>query len=112
MGLRQGDIIYVEFTPTLGREQSGNRPCVVISRTEYNEKTGFFLSCPITSTVRSMNIRVHLDERTETQGDILCEQIRTMDSTVRKFTYKERLPYDLLCKILEVIKGITSPDKY
>jgi mRNA-degrading endonuclease toxin of MazEF toxin-antitoxin module len=112
MGLRQGDIVYVEFTPTLGREQSGNRPCVVISRTEYNEKTGFFLSCPITSTVRNLNIRVHLDERTETQGDILCEQIRTMDSNVRKVTYKERLPYDLLCKTLEVIKGITMPDKY
>jgi len=47
--VRQGDIIKVDLNPTLGHEQSGYRPCVVVSNETFieppmTEVTGF-LGC-------------------------------------------------------------------
>jgi len=39
--VKQGDIIFVSFSPTKGREQSGERPALVISNTKYNQKSEF-----------------------------------------------------------------------
>ena len=105
----QGDLISVNFTPAKGREQSGERPALVISNTKYNKKSGFVLACPITSTIRAMNIRVRLDERTKTQGDILCEQIRIIDLTERPHRVIESAPQDILQEVYKVINALIMP---
>jgi mRNA interferase MazF len=35
-----GDIVWLEFNPHAGHEQSGHRPALVISPSIYNSKTG------------------------------------------------------------------------
>ena len=107
--VNQGDIISVDFAPSKGREQSGERPALVISNTKYNKQSGFVLACPITSTTRDMNIRVRLDERTKTQGDILCEQVRIIDLTERSHRVIEPIPYDLLQSVYKVVNAIIQP---
>ena len=62
--MKQGDIIFVDFDPTKGREQAGYRPAVIISQTEYNTKRDLILICPITNTVKDLRFHVHLDDRT------------------------------------------------
>ena len=105
----QGDIISVDFAPTKGREQSGERPALVISNTKYNKQSGFVLACPITSTTKDMNIRVRLDERTKTQGDILCEQIRIIDLLKRNYSIMESVPIDILQSVYKVINALIQP---
>ncbi|MCL1903415.1 MAG: AbrB/MazE/SpoVT family DNA-binding domain-containing protein [Oscillospiraceae bacterium] len=48
------------------------------------------------------------DERTETQGDIICEQVRTIDLLVRKCKVIEQLPKDLLERVLEAVSTIIA----
>ena len=108
--MNQGDIIYVDFDPTKGREQAGYRPAVVISRTEYNNKRNLALVCPITNTVKSLRFHVLLDDRTQTQGDIICEQVRVIDLLIRKCKVVEKLPKDLLIKVLNAVSIIISLD--
>jgi mRNA interferase MazF len=110
--VRQGDIIYLNFSPTEGREQHGKRPALVISQTVYNEKRKMILACPITSTVKPLRMRVQLDERTETHGDVLCEQVRIFDLLVREYDFKERVPRDVLSKVLEVVRNIVAIEDY
>lgn len=46
----QGDIVIVDFDPSLGSEQKGKRPCVVVSNEIYHHKTsGLAIVVPITS---------------------------------------------------------------
>ncbi|MCL2633744.1 MAG: type II toxin-antitoxin system PemK/MazF family toxin [Oscillospiraceae bacterium] len=104
--VNQGDIISVNFAPTKGREQTGERPALVISNTKYNQKSGFVLACPITSTIRPMNIRVMLDERTQTQGDVLCEQVRIIDLRERPHRVIESLPADKLQEVYKVVNAL------
>jgi mRNA interferase MazF len=99
----QGDIIWLDFNPTLGREQAGRRPALVISQTEYNTKRELAVVCPITGQQRPLRMRVPLDNRTATQGDVICEQIRTIDLQARQFKIVERIPDDILLHIISII---------
>jgi len=104
--LRQGDIIWVDFDPTKGREQAGHRPALVISQTKYNEKRNLAIICLIASKVKSLNLRVLLDERTQTQGDVICEQVRTIDLLARRCEVVEQIPRDLLVRVLEAVSVV------
>ena len=52
MKLARGAVVVVELDPTLGHEQRGVRPCVVISDPEVNAGQRFPLICvvPVTGT--------------------------------------------------------------
>jgi len=106
--MRQGDIILVDFDPTKGREQAGYRPAVVISQTAYNQKRDLAVICPISGSTRPLRLRVLLDDRTQTQGDVICEQIRVIDLLARKCKVVERLPKDLLKQVLEAVSVIIA----
>ena len=106
--MKQGDIILVDFDPTKGREQAGYRPAVVISQTAYNQKRDMVVICPITANTKPLRLRVLLDNRTQTQGDIICEQVRVIDLLARKCKAIERLPRDLLKQVLEAVSAIIS----
>ena len=101
--MKQGDIIKVNFSPTLGHEQSGYRPAVVVSNDFAISQTNVVYVAPITNTIRPFPLHVALDSRTKTTGTILCEQVKTVDLNARQFTFIERLPKDLLEKVLTCI---------
>jgi len=52
---------------------------------------------------------VQLDSRTETQGDILCEQVRIIDLQERSFDFVETVPSDILQKTYNVINALIKP---
>jgi len=101
--VRQGDIIKVDFSPTAGHEQSGYRPAVVVSNDFAISKTNVVYVAPITSSKRRFPLHVELDNRTGTKGEILCEQVKAVDLNARQFSLVERLPDDLLEKVLTCV---------
>ena len=103
--VRQGDIIKLDLSPTIGHEQSGYRPAVVVSNDFVLKRTNLVYVAPITNTVRRFPLHVSLDDRTQTTGTILCEQVKAVDLTNRVYTYIETMPDDLLEKILTRIIG-------
>lgn len=48
-GILRGDIFWANLNPTLGNEQSGLRPVLVLSRNIFNEKSGTVIAIAITS---------------------------------------------------------------
>src|SRR5699024_6047600 len=46
---KQGDIVWANFSPSVGQEMKGKHPAVVVSSNSYNEKTNYLMVCPITS---------------------------------------------------------------
>ncbi|MCD6150703.1 MAG: type II toxin-antitoxin system PemK/MazF family toxin [Deltaproteobacteria bacterium] len=45
----RGDIIWADLNPTIGHEQSGLRPILVLSHEVFNEKSGTIIAVAITS---------------------------------------------------------------
>ena len=103
--VRQGDIIKLDFPPTVGHEQHGYRPGVVVSNDFVLTKTNMAYVAPITNTIRNTPLHVPLDNRTKTTGAILCEQMKAVDFQARHFIIVERLPDDILEEVLTRIIG-------
>jgi len=45
----RGDIIWADLDPTLGHEQAGRRPVLILSREVFNERSGTVIAVAITS---------------------------------------------------------------
>lgn len=101
--VKQGDIIKLDFNPQAGHEQAGYRPAVVISNDFFNSKTNLTIVCPITNTNRPFPLHVALDGRTATTGVVLCEHLKSLDLSSRKYSFIEKMPDDLLNEIIEIV---------
>ena len=99
----QGDIILLDFDPQKGREQKGRRPGLVVSNNEYYKRTGLAMVCPITNSVSGFPAHVALDNRTVTTGEIMCEQVKCLDISVRNAVYDEFVPDDIIDEVIDLI---------
>jgi mRNA interferase MazF len=79
MTLTTGMLVIIDFDPTIGHEQSGRRPAVVISETAYNDQSKCCVVCPITSNLAPWPFKVILPEDSVVSGAILIDQIRSVD---------------------------------
>lgn len=79
----RGDIVWLQFAPQAGHEQSGRRPAVVVSPAAYNGKVGLCLCCPITSQVKGYPFEVTLPESTQISGVVLADQLKSLDWKAR-----------------------------
>lgn len=99
----RGDIIQLSFDPSLGNEQQGHRPALVLSPREFN-RFGSALLCPITqggNFARNNHWAVPLmGTGTETQGVVLCNQVRTVDYKARQARRLESVPDILIEEVL------------
>ena len=111
MIFRQGDIVKFNFDPTLGHEQAGYRPALVVSQDLFNANTKQIVVCPITNKTKLLPMRIALDGRTSTTGYIICDQIRTIDIIARKPSFVEKMPKDLLELALETIMAVFQMPK-
>ncbi|KPY38124.1 MULTISPECIES: type II toxin-antitoxin system ChpB family toxin [Pseudomonas syringae group] len=86
-GFNRADIVRINLNPTAGREQQGDfRPALVLTPAAYNV-SGLAIVAPITQGgdfARYAGFAVPLSgSGTETQGVVLCNQIRTVDLQAR-----------------------------
>lgn len=78
-----GDIVWTDFDPTLGREQAGRRPALVVSAAAFAQNTGLVIVCPITGKLHNFPTSVLLPERCAIKGEILLSNIRSIDMRAR-----------------------------
>jgi len=102
----QGDIIYLNFDPQSGHEQKGRRPGLVISNNLFNRKSSMTMVCPITHTNKNHPFHIQLDQRTKTDGVILCDQARMLDLESRKAEFEEKVPSDILADVVDLVTGM------
>ena len=78
-----GEIIWLDFAPTQGTEQSGRRPALTLSDGGYNAATGRAIVAPITSRIRDWPLEAALGPHDPVQGAILVDQARCIDWRAR-----------------------------
>ena len=103
MNFKQGDIIFLDFDPQAGHEQSGKRPAIVVSNDDFNKFTRLTMVCPITSTKRGFPTHIEFDNRTKTQGVILCEQVKALDLSKRNAHFLEKAPPDIIGDTVDMV---------
>ncbi|WP_223448215.1 type II toxin-antitoxin system ChpB family toxin [Pseudomonas sp. BF-R-19] len=104
----RGDIVRLNLNPTAGREQQGDfRPALIISPAAFNV-SGLVLIAPITQGgdfARYAGFAVPLSgSGTETQGVVLCNQIRTVDLEARGAKRVESVPEVVMDDVLARIQ--------
>ena len=78
-----GDLVWTDFDPRIGREQSGRRPALVVSPAEFCRITEFAIVCPITSRIRPFGTSVVLPIGLPVSGEILTSHVRSIDTLAR-----------------------------
>ena len=103
----RGDLVWVSLTQTRGHEQSGRRPAVVVSRKEYNEKSGLVLACPVTSKVKGYPFEVCVSGE-EISGAILVDQVRSVDWQARGVTFAGIVKREDMEEILAKLRALVQ----
>ena len=84
MGIRRGEVYDVIPGPSVGKEITKKRPCVVVSSDVFNANAGLVVVCPITEgrnlPADIIHIAVAKGEGGTTKDSIvLCDQIKAVD---------------------------------
>lgn len=100
----QGDIVWLDFNPSSGKEIMKRRPAFIISKRAFNEHTQMVIAAPITSTIRGGKLEVILSNETETKGAILVYQLKSVDFVQRNIKFIEKSP----AQIIEQVSSIAQ----
>lgn len=87
---KQGDIVFLDFNPTVGHEQKGYRPAIIISNNDFNKNTKMAVLCPITSNVKEYPTHYILQFSKKVKGAVLCEHVRSIDYDIRNLRFVEK----------------------
>ena len=100
--MKRGDIYTVSLDPTIGHEQQGHRPVLIISPTAFNQATKLPVVLPITSGgefARRLGFAVPLTG-IRTSGIVRCDQPRVLDIEARHGRKVDALSTELLDEVL------------
>ena len=100
-GPERGQLIWVTSDPSLGHEQGGRRPALVVSNTRYNERTGLMICMPVTSRIKGYTSEIALPETLSTRGVVLASHVYTMDWRARDVQIIETIPPETLTAALQ-----------
>ena len=108
----RGDIWVVSLEPSVGHEQKGFRPVLIVSPAGFNKLTNAPVVLPITtggSFARRRGFAVSLQKAgTRTTGIICCDQLRALDIVARKGRHVESVPKfivdDVLARLATILE--------
>ncbi len=100
----EGDIVWLDFDPQTGHEQSGNRPALVLSIKAYNEKQGLMLCCPMTTKIKGHPWEVHI--ASSTGSAVLSDQIKSLDWRQSNAQFKGKATNEELVRVRKLAKAL------
>ena len=106
----RGDIIWANLDPTMGNEQTGKRPVLILSHDIFNERSGTVIAVALTSQPQKTGFPLTFELRTKRgmkQSWVKISQIRTL-STTRLTTKISRVTDDELQQIIEGLNEIIN----
>lgn len=86
MEIKRGDFVLVDLNPTLGSEQGGVRPCLILQNNNGNKYSPLTIVAPITSKKFTKEFPTNVFISSSTSGlnkdsTILLNQIKTIDKS-------------------------------
>ena len=79
----QGDIIRVNFDPTVDHEPQKSHPALVLSASDFNIRSSMTIVAPITSVYNGYPMHVPLSESDDVAGCVCVEALRALDLNAR-----------------------------
>ena len=76
---QQGEVWWVNLDPTVGKEISKKRPCLIVSPDDMNAHLGTVIAAPITSTLRNWPTRITIKLQRQ-NSSVALDQIRMIDN--------------------------------
>jgi mRNA interferase ChpB len=108
--VKRGEVYLVKLDPTVGHEQQGRRPVLVVSPDIFNRITAAPVIVPITTGgafARDRGFTVSLAARgTRTTGFVRCDQPRTLDIKARGGHLVECVPNEIMGEVLDKVLAI------
>ncbi|CNB87347.1 mRNA interferase MazF [Yersinia frederiksenii] len=105
---KRGDICWLDFEPTKGKEIGKYRPALILSHETYNRLTGLVMCCPVSSSVRGSPTEVPVTNL-GTPHVVATTLIQTFDWRQRKAKFvveSESGLYDeVLARLIPLIGG-------
>lgn len=102
---KQGDLVFLNFKPTKGHEQTGYRPAIVISNNVFNKNTKMVMVCPITSNDKYFPTHYNLEDSKQIKGSVLCEHIRSIDYDSRNLKFIEKASNNDLLSVIMLVNA-------
>lgn len=95
--IKKGDIFYADLGDTIGSEQKGMRPVVIIQNNIGNKFSPTVIVAAITSSMRKTSLPVHIEISAQEsnlpfESIILLEQVRTLDKSRLKYKISSLRP--------------------
>jgi mRNA interferase MazF len=106
----RGEVRWAELEGTRGREQSGQRPVLVLSHDVFNERSGTVIAMPLTSQEPRAGYPLTLQlsgVRLPKRSWVKISQVRTL-STARLGKRLGRVPPESLAQIIEGLNEIIA----
>lgn len=101
----RGDVVWLDFNPGRGHEQSGRRPALIVSSKRYNAKSELALVCPITSVIKGYPFEIGFKTKA-VQGVVLADQIRAIDWTKRGAEKISTVSEAVITEVQEYVKKL------
>lgn len=102
----RGEFVRIVLDPRVGREQSGERPGLVLSGRAFNELTGYAFIAPITGTRRNWPFEVPIPAGGKVSGVVLVDQTKSIDHAARHVRYIADAPTGLAEAALQLVAVI------
>lgn len=104
----RGEIVSLDFSPQVGREQANRRSALVLSPGAYNELTSLALVVPITSKAKGFRFEVALPDGLDTIGVVLADHLKSLDWRGRKAHFIEAAPEAVVDEVLARIAALLA----
>lgn len=92
--IHRGDVFYFDKGHSVGVEQQGGRPGVIVSNDACNNSSGFLLVCYLTTQPKT-NLPTHVPVMCEQASICLCEQIHTLSKEKMQKYYCTLTPEEM-----------------
>jgi len=103
--------VWADLDPTLGREQAGHRPVLVISHDVFNERSGTVIAMAITSQPQLVGFPLSVELKSGNlpkRSWVKISQVRTL-STLRLGARIGRVSPEELEQLVEGLNEIVGP---
>lgn len=107
----RGDIIWLDFEPTKGKEIGKYRPTLVLSSEQHNRQTGLVICCPISTSIRGKPTEVavgNLDQPSVVAANL----VQTLDWKQRKAKLEAHAEEGVLQSVLARIIPLIGADQF
>ena len=94
-----GDVIWVDLDPSVGHEEKGKHPALVLSPSSYNAKTSLVVACAMTTKKKGYPFEVEMPDG----GIVLADQVRCLDWRFRNAQPKDSAPQEVVKQVLVLL---------